>query len=183
MKKRLLVVLLVLSLVLVGCGKKDYTDINIYKDLFVNTVNDMDKDFFSRNEKALKDLGIQEYVKQYKDATLEFLDEFLDFIPKEAEALYKELTKSSFNPSAGYLADVQNDLNKTYSYLADDPEELEYVKEDIAEEIINIKVATGVLQQIPEDTVEKLQKKIQKEADEYGIDPSDIIEDALSEYM
>ncbi len=183
MKKRLLVVLLVLSLVLVGCGKKDYTDINIFKDLFVNTVNEMDKDFFSRNEKALKDLGIQEDVKQYKDVTLEFLDEFLDFMPKEAEELYNQLAENQFEMSVGYLADVQDDLNDTYSYLKEYPEELEYFKEDISEEIVNIKIATGILQQIPEDKVEKLQEKIQKEADEYGIDPSDVISDALDEYM
>ncbi len=182
MKKRLLVVLLVLSLVLVGCGKKDYTDIDVFEDLVVDSVNSVDKDFFKRNKKALKELNIQDEVKELKNAIFDLYDELLDFMPKEAEKLYMQLSENLSELTIEDLTTFQMDLNDEYSYMAD-PEEIMYFKEEVAEELMQIKLATSMIKKIPEDTVEMLQKKIQAEADEYGIDPSDIIEDALSEYM
>ncbi len=90
MKKRLLVVLLVLSLVLVGCGKKDYTDIDLYKDMVVQKYKEIDKDFFKSYNEALRTVGIRKSVKNFVNSSLDFFDEYLDLLGDEAEDFYNK---------------------------------------------------------------------------------------------
>ncbi len=166
MKKRLLVVLLVLSLVLVGCGKKDYNDIDVFVDLVVDKVEEFDEDFFSRNKENLKSANMQKEFRYYKDSLLEMLDEVLDLFPEENEKVYYQLSQNLSNLTMGSIEEAQSDL--VYNLYELDPEEKLYIKGQFEMEAVKFKDATEKIKNLPQEQVDKLRNGAKIEEKEYN---------------
>lgn len=134
MKKKFLVVLLVLSFVLVGCGQKDYTDVGLYKDMLVQKYKEIDEDFFKMYNEALSKTGIKKSMDNVIDSSLEFIDNSLDLLGDEAEKFYNnfEVSVEKINT----LPFTQEDINKFV-------DEFEALSDKRKEQVTNL--ANGVL--------------------------------------
>ncbi len=180
MKKRLLVVLLVLSLVLVGCGKKDYNDIDVFVDLVVDKVEEFDEDFFSRNKENLKSVNMQKEFRYYKNSLLEMLDEVLDLFPEENEKVYYQLSQNLSNLTMGSIEEAQSDL--VYNLYELDPQEVLYIKGAFETEALNFKEATEEIKNLSKEQVAKMKSEAKKIEDEYGIGFYEALNYYLSDY-
>ncbi len=185
MKRKLLVVLLVLSFVLVGCGQKDYTDVDLYKDMVVQKYKEIDKDFFKSYNEALSTMGIKKSFNNMMDSYLDFIDESLDLLGDKSEEFYNK-----FKTSLDQVTEVpfsQEDINKVVEEFEALPDELQDTVTDVSNKTIDltsnaIDKGTKYIKNLTAEQVAKFKEGVKALVDE-GEDVYDATLDYIEEQL
>ncbi len=181
MKKNFLVVLLVLSFVLVGCGQKDYTDVNLYKDLLVQKYNEIDKDFFNSYNEALSKTGIKEGMNNLVNSSLNFIDESLDLLGDDSETFY-----NNFKEEVDNITEVpftQEDIDAFVADFEAIPDNLKESSSNLVNDTLDasskeIDKMTSYIKDLSAEQVKKL-----KEGVKVLIDKGDDVYEAVYDYV
>lgn len=144
MKKKFLGLALVLTIVLAGCGAKDYTDVNLYKDAIIDKYDELAPGTVDSFNKAIKKIGIKKSFDNYMNDFFEVYDNSLDYLGDNAEEFYNNFEKAldSVDEVPVKKADIDKAIN------------------DFEEEADTIKDATASFLNQALDTVDKMFKEL-----------------------
>ncbi len=185
MKRRFLVGLLVLSFVLVGCGKVDYTDVDLYKDVVVKKYEEIDKNFFKSYDDALNKVGIKNSMDNLVNASLGFIDESLDLLGDESESFYNNF-KSTVNDidELPFSEDDINEFVNEFDSLSDKRKEQvrNLTNSSLDKTASQINKVTDYIKDLSAEQVKKLKEGVKVLVDK-GEDVFDAVYDYVNEQL